>query len=89
MHPAALIHQNGLWNLLHVLDVEFGPEDQELQEDSLDKWEKVFRSRGQSLKDFLVDFDIGLQDASDRGYMVGPVALTRGAGSTCSVASRP
>ena len=37
------------------------------REDALDAWERLMRARGQSVRDFLIDFDIKLQEAMARG----------------------
>ena len=44
-----ILHPRGLANLLYVLEANFGPEDQDLQEDALDQWERLMRGRGQSI----------------------------------------
>ncbi len=59
------------------MEYHFGPEDQELLTDALENWEKLSRSRGQAIRDFLIDFDLKLGDAQARGYAVGAVALSR------------
>ena len=60
-----------------MLEAQFGPEDQGLQEDALDAWERLMRGRGQSVRDFLIDFDIRLNEATGRGYRVNNVTLSR------------
>ncbi|MEO2164399.1 MAG: hypothetical protein ABGY29_17965, partial [bacterium] len=68
---------NGLANLIFILEQEFGPEEQDLQEDALDKWDGFQRARGQTMVDFLVDFDYYLEEAVARGYQAGRVEMSR------------
>ena len=71
--PHILADRNGLANLVMLLEQEFGPEEEDLQIDALDTWENYVRGRGQSIREFLTDFDYYLTEAQGRGYAAGPV----------------
>ena len=76
--PVGLLSSpQGLVDLMGILESQFGPEDQDLQEDAIDAWERFTRGRVQSIKDFMIDFDIKLTETTGRGYHINNVGFTR------------
>ena len=78
LDPRLLSQRDGLQILIFALEQRFGAEDQDLQESSLESWEKLYRQRGQTIKDFLIDYELLLEEARARaGYNPDPVTLSR------------
>ena len=66
--PAVLGRNDGLPILIHVLEGLFQAEEQEITEDTLDVFERFGRGRGQSIPDFLADWDYWLFEVRSRGW---------------------
>ena len=75
--PWVLLQENGLATVVFVLEQEWGSEDQDLQRQSLDKWDGYHRAKGEDMVSFMTNFDILLAEAQFYGLRMGDVALSR------------
>jgi hypothetical protein len=63
--------------LIYSLEGLFAAEDSELQQESLDVYEKFSRGRGQNMPEYIVDWEYFLYDGQLDGYQANSLILSR------------
>ena len=72
-----LTRDNGLQMLIFMLEQAFGPEEQAVHEEKMQRWERCHRPQGGDMQLFLADFDDSLHNAQEEGLQINDLGLTR------------